>query len=158
LGATINIVDNWSSGIRPILSWYDSGGAFISSDTGAFVTGTGLVTLSLNGVAPSTAAFVSLSIDAISTANNDTLDAYIDAVWLSRFNAGYSDGSQSGYTWAGTAHQSATVQSATTTYIRDAIIAVKPAGIVLEVVIADGTIYDALVGTYNAQGATYDNL
>lgn len=94
------------------ISWWTSGGAFISSNGSGLVTATGTHLLTATGTAPATAATCRVAIQTVSNQSGQVVDVKFDAALLERSSSlgTYFDGSvpgnnQSG--WLGTAHASA---------------------------------------------------
>lgn len=108
LKANVNVSAAGSVGSAVVIEWRTAAGANISFSTGTFQTGTGVKVLSVNGVAPPTAAYAVCSLRTSSSVSSQAVAAVWDAILfertdtLDRFFPNAEDLSSGNVTWTGT--------------------------------------------------------
>lgn len=111
--ATCNVIQGGpGNGILLAITWYTSGGAFISTSTSSVLSAgqLGIVTNSFTATAPANTAFAQAIITMQTVAANDVVEYYVDAIALAATGASFSyfdgDYATSGFQWSGTRGQS----------------------------------------------------
>ena len=94
------------------LRWYDSAGGFISTTFGSTTSDTtsGWTQVTVTTAAPSNAVYGALGLRVLSAAASEV--HYADAAMVEEASTAaiYGDGTQAGWRWSGTAHQSASLR------------------------------------------------
>lgn len=104
-----------STGVTITLSWYDSSGSLLSINASPGATSVGVQTISVQATAPSTAAFMSVTIGCSSNGSG-TLDFLVDSVMLVKGPlVPYFDGDTPGCEWLGQNGRSLSAQFAPST-------------------------------------------
>lgn len=138
---------------RVYIDFYDSGGTRVLLSAGADVTDatSGWTRATQSVVAPATAVTMQIIAEVTGAASGDV--HYIDGLWLGEADVApdYFDGRTAGYRWQGTADDSPS-ERIPTTIVHDAVMAQKPAGIVLDTQVIVGGDFNTLRDTH----ATFD--
>lgn len=78
--ADINVIQAHTNGAQIRIDWYNSGGTFLSSNSSAAQTGTGVKLLSVNATAPAGAAYASIALGTLVGGPLNTVEFYWDSV------------------------------------------------------------------------------
>ena len=144
-----------TSRITLSINWLTAAGGYISSSNAPSIEAGqfGVFDMTATAKAPATAGGFNLTVQISQVIG--TADMYLDAATIARRSepVAYGDGSMPGWTWSGAPHASASVR-VPTTLVRDALLALKPGGLILKYRGVAGWDYQEMTG----EGGIYSAL